>query len=124
MKKFINPEIENLHQSHGYTHAQVEEIRQMQIEKRVPMIPANNADNFQDEIFEKDFKGYQIPKHESLHYHIAIESRLFDPQTGKRLSIAIVQIYDVATYRMLLNMSPYDGFHGKLTHILHDPTRK
>lgn len=107
--------------AHGMTHGELEKVRQEQIQGTVEMVPANNSDSFQDKYFEQDYKGYQIPYHETMHYHIALESRSFDPQSGERLSRPSVQVMDTATFDMMMSVKPHGGFYGRLTHILHNP---
>lgn len=110
--------------AHGLTFQQNKDLRVKQVQREVKMIPANNAQNFQDEHFEKEYQGYEIPEHDAIHYHVAIEARTFDPTSGEKLSRSRVQIYPVKTFEAMVRQKPYSGFHGFKTHILHDPTRK
>lgn len=108
------------HQAHGLTVAQMANLRVQQEEETVEMMPCNNArpDQIKDAIFREAFSNYQIPRVESHVYVVAIESRLFDHQTGERLSIAIV---DKFTAEMFEFMKAH-GWGGKTVHILHNPT--
>lgn len=109
--------------AHGLTFQQNKDLRVKQVHKETKMVSANNAANFQDEHFEKEFRGYEIPEHEAGHYHVAIEARTFDQSSGEKLSAARVQIYNPKVFRAMLTQKPYSGFHGFKTHILHDPSK-
>lgn len=113
----------NAKSAFGYTIGQLLEIQQRQIDKAVRLIPANNAERFQDKYFEEEYAGYEIAEHDAVHFHVALEARTFDPQTGVKLSVPHVQIFDQPTFDFMANMKPISGFHGKLMHILHDPRK-
>lgn len=107
----------------GLTHGDMEIIREEQIHGTTKMIPANNAISIPDEVFKSQYEGYQIPWHEEMHYHIALEARLWDTSgaTPTRLSQSHVQVYTRADYELMINMKPTNGFNGYVTHILHNP---
>jgi hypothetical protein len=107
----------------GLTHGDMEKIREEQIHGTTRMIPANNATNIPDEVFAEAYTGYQIPWHEEMHYHIALEARLWDATGAKpqRLSQHHIQVYTKEAYDQQINMKPTNGFHGYVTHILHNP---
>lgn len=111
-------------QAHGFTHAEIEEIGQQQVNGEETMIAANNAkpDQIGDPYFKKDYANFQIADHEVGFYHIAKEARLFS-QTGAepiRLSTPSVIKLNPKFYEF---MKDNHAFDGAITHILHDPSK-
>lgn len=108
------------HQAHGLTVAQMANLRVQQEEETVELMPCNNArpDQIKDAIFREAFSNYQIPRVESHIYVVAVEPRLFDHQTGERLSVATVHKFTREAYEF---MKENHGFSGKVVHILHNP---
>ncbi len=112
---------ENKRRAHGQTFKENKALQRRQKMGEVVMVEANSAQKFQDEIFEKDFKGFKIPEHDQHCYHVAMEARTFS-QDGRRLSKGIVQVFNPETYKQMRDAKPYSGFHGFVTHILHNPS--
>ena len=112
------------HQAHGLSHAEVEELRLRQLHNLpIEMIPGNNgrADQINDPYFkafiEENFSGqYQLPLHERGHFHVIMEPRLYDPASGQKLSIIVVQKYHGPAFNFQLENG---GFNGFTVHILH-----
>lgn len=119
-------EHKNTVRAYGQTFGDLEKIKNNQIHGTVNMIEANNAkaEDFTDKYFREDYSGYKIPDHDKMHYHVAIEARGFNQQSGEKFSHPHVQCMDVATFNSMMAMKPYDGFHGMSVHILHNPTKK
>lgn len=111
--------LKNVRQYGKFTHQDMADIRLAQIQGEVNYITANNATSIPDEYFRKEYADYQIPDYEQNNYVVALEARLFDQQTGRKISVPIVQIFDPQTFEAL---KAQNGFYGKTTHILHNPT--
>lgn len=108
--------------AYGLTHGDIEQIKTEQAHGQVKMVPANNAEEINDKYFAEKYTGYLIPWHETMHYHIAMEARLFDTASGSKLSESQVQIFPIEAYKHNMDMKPTNGFAGYVTHILHNPT--
>ena len=111
-------DLKNL-QSRGMTHDQIRELGLQQAHDQVKKVKANKADQLQDPYFERDFGGHEIEAHESDLYHVVMEVRAFDQQTGAKISVAHTQNF---TKQMYEEIRDTRGFEGKTVEILHDPT--
>ena len=120
-RETISDNIKKVHMGAGRTHEQMEQLRRQQVNGEIGTVAANRAGEgeIKDEHFAKEFTDYEIPEHESGNYAVAMEARLFDHQTGRKLSRPKIQYFDPKTFDNLLKTN---GFHGHVTYILHDPT--
>lgn len=108
-------------QSHGMTHAEVEDLRIRQMQNQVKMVPANNAgEAIKDEYFKKEYSDHKIPDHEKHIYHVAIESRTFRSSgpTAEKLSNSTVQKFTKEAFEF---QKKHNAFNGQVVHILHNP---
>lgn len=115
----VSERLKNVRMSGKRTHQQMEDLRIAQVSGETKMVKANRASKIQDEHFRKEFSGYEIPEYESDNYHVVMEARLFNHQTGAKLSRPKVQIFDPATFDRLIKTN---GFYGHTTYIIHDPS--
>ena len=88
------------------------------INEDIEMIPANNRDSLTDKFFKKEYAEHEIKMHERGFYHIAMEHRSFDRDSGERNSFSFVNIMSVAAYNM---GKKNNGFIGYTMNIIHDP---
>ncbi len=107
--------------AHGLTARMFEEIKLRKIAGDEERIPANCASSLQDKFFKEDYKDYTIPMHERNHYHIAMEVRNFNPSTGGRLSVPMVQIFDKVSW---LAMKEADTFKPYTAEFVHNPEKE
>jgi hypothetical protein len=121
MAREVQERLKKVHMGAGRTHSEMEELRIAQVSGDIEKIKPNRVDKINDEHFKKAFSRYRIPEHEVNNYHVAMEARLFNTQTGAKISHPKVQVFDPATFARLLKTN---GFHGYTTFILHDPTIK
>jgi hypothetical protein len=106
-------------QAHGMTHSEMEELHQKQIHGDVEMVAANNAgDNIKDEYFKASYAEHKIPAHEKHVYHVAVESRMFDQNTGEKSSTSTVKKFGPEAFEF---MKKQEAFKGQTVHILHNP---
>lgn len=104
--------------SHGMTAAEIAEVRVREANGDVETIAPNKLEKIQDKYFKEDFAGYQVKMHERNFYHVAIEDRTFDQQSGKRLSFAHITTFDQVTWN---SVKEADVIKSKTLEIIHDP---
>ncbi len=106
-----------------YSASQLRDIQKQQQKGSMKMIVANKASesNIKDEYFRQLYTDFKIPAIESNYYHVAVESRLFDPLSGKRLTAPKVSVFNP---EMFASLESLGNFKGKTVVILHDPTLK
>lgn len=119
MAREVPERLKNVRMAGKRTHAQMEELRIAQVNGETEKMRANRVDKINDEHFRKEFGDYKINDYDADSYHVAMEARLFNHQTGAKISHAKVQVFDPATFKQLV---ANNGFHGYTTFILHDPT--
>ena len=84
----------------------------------VKIMPANNSESIKDKHFE-GFIGHEIPTVEGHLYHVAMEMRVFEPNTGEKLSKSSVKKYTPEMFEFQKN---HGGFKGYQVHVLHNPS--
>jgi hypothetical protein len=121
MSREVPERLKSVKMSGNRTHAEMEILREKQVNGETGKIPANKANAINDEHFRKEYGRYMINDYDANVYHVAMEARLFNHQTGAKISRSKVQTFEPATFRQLI---ANNGFHGHITFILHDPTLK
>jgi hypothetical protein len=104
--------------AHGLTKRQFDEIKLRKLSNDLEMIPGNCASTMKDKHFKVDFADYQLPMHERLHYHVAMESRLYRSGDGERESVPMVQKFDKPSWLM---MKESDTFKTYIAEFVHNP---
>lgn len=59
---------------------------------------------------EKWKKTYSVPKNEKDHYHVLLEKKRHDPNTGKRLSVPFAQKFNKKEWKQKKKILPILGF--------------
>jgi hypothetical protein len=121
MAREVPDKLKNVKMTRNRTHEQMEDLRMAQVTGETDKVAANKADSITDEYFRKAFGNYQINDYDADSYHVAMEARLFNHQTGAKMSVPRIQIFDVQTFKRLVDTN---GFHGHTTYVLHDPTHQ
>lgn len=114
---------EDLIQAHGKTIGEMRQIalkQSGQIPGGLKKFTPNNVQNLKDKHFIEDgLQNHMVDEHETGIYHVAQETRSFNPISGEKLSKGFVQKYDVQTFKF---MRDNRGFEGQSIFVLHDPT--
>jgi hypothetical protein len=119
MAREIPDKLKNRKMTPNRTHEQMEDLRIAQVNNETEKMPANKARSIPDEYFRKEYENYKINEYDADSYHVAMEARLFNQQTGQKISRSRVQVFDPQTFKRLVDSN---GFHGHVTYVLHDPT--
>jgi hypothetical protein len=80
----------------------------------------NQRHNLKDEHFLTAFGDHEIAVHDDNCYHVCIEARTFHKDTGQKLSVPRVQIFNPQMWEFMKNKTRY--FEGQSVFVLHDPT--
>lgn len=121
MAREVPDKLKNVKMTRNRTHEQMEDLRIAQVTGETGKVTANKSRSIADEYFRKAYGNYQINDFDADSYHVAMEARLFNHQTGAKMSVPRVQIFDQQTFKRLVDTN---GFHGHVTYVLHDPTQQ